>query len=61
MILATEKDWVKTALATHKYNELPLVYLGVELEFVAGADKIEAMIDRVLAKGQPADSAVAGR
>ncbi|MBE0535772.1 MAG: tetraacyldisaccharide 4'-kinase [Phycisphaerae bacterium] len=48
MILATEKDWVKTALATQKYNELPLVYLVVELEFVAGVDKMDALIDGVL-------------
>lgn len=57
MILATEKDWVKTALATLKYNELPFVYLAVELEFVAGVDKIDVLIDDALKKKPSADGA----
>jgi len=52
MILATEKDWVKTAMAAKKYNDLPFVYLAVVLEFVDGADKMDVLIDDLLKKKQ---------
>lgn len=47
MVLATEKDWVKTALLMKHYEDVNFAYLGLELEFSSGVDKIEALIDRV--------------
>lgn len=57
MILATEKDWVKTALMAKKFNELPFLYLAVALEFVAGVDKIDALIDDVLTNKKAGEDA----
>ena len=45
LILATQKDWVKTALLIEKNDDINFVYLGLELEFISGVDEIEALID----------------
>jgi len=47
LILATQKDWVKTALLIDKHDDIDFAYLGLELEFISGVDKIEALIDGV--------------
>jgi tetraacyldisaccharide 4'-kinase len=48
LILSTEKDWVKSTLYANKDEEILFAYLGLELEFVEGADSIEALVEKVL-------------
>jgi tetraacyldisaccharide 4'-kinase len=50
MILSTEKDWIKTALLWQKDENILFAYLAVELEFVSGADTIEALVDKVVSR-----------
>jgi len=50
IILSTEKDWIKTALLWRKDESIFFAYLAVELEFVSGADIIEALVDRTVNK-----------
>ena len=53
LILSTQKDWVKTTLLSQKNNDILFAYLAVELEFIAGADKIEALVDRIIKSDEP--------
>ncbi len=48
LILSTQKDWVKTTLLSQKNDDILFAYLALELEFIAGADKIEALVDRII-------------
>jgi len=48
IILSTQKDWVKTALLAQKNEDIIFAYLALELDFLQGSDKIEALIDNVL-------------
>lgn len=48
MLLCTEKDWDKAASPSRRTEEIPLACLRLRLEFVDGADRIEALIDRTL-------------
>ncbi len=48
IILCTQKDWVKIALLSEKYDDILFAYLALELEFVEGADKIEALVDKIV-------------
>ena len=48
MILSTEKDWVKSTLYADKNEEILFAYLGLELQFVEGADEIETLVKKVL-------------
>jgi len=51
LILCTQKDWDKVispALAAHE--PIPLAYVRLRLEFIDGADRMEALIDRVLGR-----------
>lgn len=48
VILSTQKDWLKTALLSQKDDGILFAYLDLELEFIEGADKIEALIDRAI-------------
>jgi tetraacyldisaccharide 4'-kinase len=50
LILSTQKDWVKTALLSQQNDDILFAYLAVELEFIDGADKIEALVDKAIAK-----------
>ncbi len=50
MILSTEKDWVKTTLLWKPEDDIVLAYLALELEFVRGADIIEALVDGVVSR-----------
>ena len=48
IILSTEKDWVKSTLYANKDEEILFAYLGLELEFIEGADSIESLVEKVL-------------
>lgn len=48
LILTTQKDWVKTALLAQKNEDIIFAYLALELDFLQGCDKIEAVIDNLL-------------
>jgi len=48
LILSTEKDWVKSSLLVPRDDDIIFAYLAVELEFIDGVDKIEALIDKVV-------------
>jgi tetraacyldisaccharide-1-P 4'-kinase len=50
IILSTEKDWVKTALLVKDRFDIDFAFLTLELDFIEGADKIEALIDGVTEK-----------
>lgn len=47
VILCTQKDWVKSALAAPKPEEqkFTFAYLAMELDFVEGFDKIKRLLD----------------
>ena len=49
LILSTEKDWTKTALAASAKMNIPLAYLAIELKFTAGEDKLRGLIEDTLA------------
>ncbi|OHB66334.1 MAG: tetraacyldisaccharide 4'-kinase [Planctomycetes bacterium RBG_13_62_9] len=48
MILTTQKDWTKTSQLAGLGGYPPLAYLAVDLQIVAGASELTALIDRVL-------------
>ena len=48
LILSTQKDWFKTALLSQRENDILFAYLEVTLDFVKGADTIEALVDKVI-------------
>lgn len=48
LVLSTEKDWVKTALLVMGNFDIVFAYLVLELDFIDGADKIEALVDSVI-------------
>jgi len=48
LILSTEKDWVKSSLLAPQDDDIIFAYLAVELEFVDGVGKIEALIGEVI-------------
>ena len=45
MILCTQKDWVKSALLSPEEEGVVFAYLAMELDFLAGLDKITSLID----------------
>ncbi|MCF7954771.1 MAG: tetraacyldisaccharide 4'-kinase [Phycisphaerae bacterium] len=48
LILSTEKDWVKTALLIRDRFDIDFAFLTLELDFIEGADKIEALVDAAI-------------
>lgn len=56
LILSTEKDWVKTALLVKDRFDIDFAFLTLELDFIEGVDKIEALIDAAISSQQPATS-----
>jgi hypothetical protein len=49
MVLTTEKDWTKIVKLRTVNNDIPFAYLAVEIRFVAGEDRLIALIEKVLA------------
>jgi tetraacyldisaccharide 4'-kinase len=49
LILTTQKDWTKIALLDAFKDDVPLAYLVIELRFLAGEDRLRALIEDVLA------------
>ena len=45
LVLSTQKDWVKMALLSQRYEDIAFAYLAVELEFIDGVDRMEALLD----------------
>jgi len=53
LILTTQKDWTKiTQLASAK-KDIPLAYIGIEIKFLAGEDKLRGLIEKTLAGKMP--------
>lgn len=50
LILSTQKDWVKSSLLAPADDDIIFAYLGLELEFIEGVDKIEALIDKAVGR-----------
>jgi tetraacyldisaccharide 4'-kinase len=50
LVLSTQKDWVKTSLLASQDDNIIFAYLGLELEFIEGIDKIEALIDEAVGR-----------
>ncbi|MCK5000029.1 MAG: tetraacyldisaccharide 4'-kinase [Anaerohalosphaera sp.] len=48
LVLATQKDWIKTVLLMKENEGVDFAYLGLELEFIEGRDKIEQLVDSVI-------------
>ena len=48
-ILCTQKDWVKSALLSPEEEDVVFAYLAMELDFLAGLDKITLLIDNLFA------------
>jgi tetraacyldisaccharide 4'-kinase len=55
-ILTTQKDWTKIVRLTASQKAPPLVCLAVELTFIAGAELLTALIDRVVGGRMPQES-----
>jgi len=49
LILTTQKDWTKIALLRPAKKDILLAYLAIEIKFLAGEDKLTALIDSKLA------------
>jgi tetraacyldisaccharide 4'-kinase len=43
-VVTTQKDWVKAALLIKDVDDITFVYLKLELEFIAGYDKMEELL-----------------
>jgi tetraacyldisaccharide 4'-kinase len=55
-ILTTQKDWTKILRLPVSAGAPPLACLAVELTFIAGADRLTGLIDRVLGGRMPQES-----
>jgi len=49
LMLTTQKDWTKIAPPASPERDLPLAYLGIEVKFLTGEDKLTALIEETLA------------
>jgi tetraacyldisaccharide 4'-kinase len=49
LILTTQKDWTKTALPGPTERDILFAYLVIDLQFLAGEDKLKALIEDALA------------
>jgi tetraacyldisaccharide 4'-kinase len=52
-IVTTQKDWTKIARLMPLKDAPPIVYLGIEMEFITGAEQLTGLMDRVLAGRMP--------
>lgn len=51
LILTTQKDWTK--IISDFESLLPLAYIGIEIKFLAGEDKLRGLIEKTLAGKMP--------
>ena len=49
LILTTQKDWTKIARLASAKKDIPLGYIGIEIKFLAGEDKLRGLIEKTLA------------
>ena len=49
IILTTHKDWTKIKYLTPDQKDIILAYLGIEINFLAGEDKLRSLINDTLA------------
>ena len=49
LILTTQKDWTKIARLAPAPKDIQLAYLAIEIIFLAGEDKLTALIEEALA------------
>lgn len=48
LILTTQKDWTKISKLASAKKDIPLAYIGIEIKFLAGEDKLRDLIERTL-------------
>jgi tetraacyldisaccharide 4'-kinase len=53
LILTTQKDWTKIARLASAKKDIPLGYIGIEIKFLAGEDKLRGLIEKALAGKMP--------
>ncbi len=53
LILTTQKDWTKIKRLALVKKDIPLAYIGIEIKFLAGEDKLRGMIEKTLAGKMP--------
>jgi tetraacyldisaccharide 4'-kinase len=58
LILTTQKDWTKIisdfkSQISDFESSLPLAYIGIEIKFLAGEDKLRGLIEKTLAGKMP--------
>ncbi|MCH8119174.1 MAG: tetraacyldisaccharide 4'-kinase [Planctomycetes bacterium] len=51
LILTTQKDWTK--IISDFESSLPLAYIGIEIKFLDGEDKLRGLIEKTLAGKMP--------
>jgi len=49
LILTTQKDWTKIKRLALLKKDIPLGYIGIEIKFLAGEDKLRDLIEKTLA------------
>jgi tetraacyldisaccharide 4'-kinase len=49
LILTTQKDWTKIKRLALVKKDIPLGYIGIEIKFLAGEDKLRDLIENTLA------------
>ncbi len=53
LILTTQKDWTKIAKLAFPQGRVPLAYLVIELQIIAGAQELTALLDRAISSRIP--------
>jgi tetraacyldisaccharide 4'-kinase len=48
LILTTQKDWTKINRLALVKRDIPLGYIGIEIKFLAGEDKLRGLIEKTL-------------
>jgi len=49
LILTTQKDWTKIKRLALLKKDIPLGYIGIEIKFLAGEEKLRGLIEKTLA------------
>ena len=49
LILTTQKDWTKIKRLALLKKDIPIGYIGIEIKFLAGEDKLRGLIEKTLA------------